>query len=273
MMATNWMCVPQQWRVAMELKESDLRAPWPTTHWSLVGRTGAAGLEERRQAISSVLSIYSPVLRGHLISRWRIKQDRVNDVLHDFLLSKVLVDSILGLADQDRGRFRTFLARSLDNFVRNYFRDQSRKKRGGDRIESLDTVLDPMDHASSPRDAFDYAWARQVLGQAVKRMRTHCRITNRRDIWGIFRSRILRPTLSNLEPVAYAELVREFRLKSPRQAINLLKTGIRMFARSIRGVLFLYEKDERELDSEIRDLWRAVSRPQATTRKISKHPR
>jgi hypothetical protein len=251
----------------IELKRANARAAWPTTRWSLIGSAGAAGAQEKHQAISSIVSAYTPVLRGHLFARWRMKQDHVDDLLHEFLLSKVLVDGIIGLADRSRGRFRHFLAKALDNFVRNHFRDETRIKRGGNKIEPLDNQMNQMDSGGPPADAFDYAWARQVLGQSVRRMRMHCTKTKRRDVWGIFRGRVLRPALLELEAVAYAELVREFGLKSPRHATNVLMTATRMFARTVRGVLSLYESDERDFDDEICDLWRAVSSPRAKSGK------
>jgi len=43
-----------------------------------------------------------------------------------------------------------------------------------------------------------------------------------------------------------------------------------MFARAVQDVIFQYEKDKRDLDAELRDLWRAVSQPRARTARIYK---
>lgn len=241
------------------------------THWSLVGRAGIVGPEQGRQAIARILTLYAPVLRGHLLMRWHIKPHEADDVVQDFLLSKVLLANILQLAEQSRGKFRTFLASALDNFVRNRLRDENRLKRGGNRNISLENAPVLPDQDGSPPDCFDYDWARQVLGQSVRRMHAHCAKIDRADIWGVFRGRILAPNLLGRELVPYTTLVHDFNLHSPRRASNVLMTGIRMFDGMVRGVIGLYAKDEDEIEGEIRDLWKAVSRPNSAPRRRQLH--
>jgi DNA-directed RNA polymerase specialized sigma24 family protein len=236
------------------------RANWPTTHWSLVGRVGTAIDKDRREAIVSIVRIYSPVLRRQLFNRWRLRHDQVDDLLHEFLLSKILSECILGLANPDRGRFRTFLATALDNFVRNWLRDRDRKKRGGHRNVQLDEGTDLVGSVVAPNDSFDYGWARQVIGQSVRRLRLHCEQANRPDIWGVFRGRILQPSLLGVPPSSYATLVGKFRLESTRRATNVLVTGVRLFKRSVYAVLGQYLSDGHEIDEELHDLWQAVSK-------------
>jgi len=241
---------------------NDARHPhvWPTTHWSLVGRAGSGTVEDRRRALSALVQIYIPVLRWHLLTRRGIRFDRVDDFLQEFLLSKILEKEILQLADRGRGNFRTFLATALDRFVINQIRDQSAAKRGGFRRGEVEEDSLPPAHTLVPGNSFDYAWARQVIGQAIRRMQRQCAANHRDDIWRVFRGRVMLPALRQAEPISYAALVEECGLESASQASNILVSANRMFVRALRQTLAVYQETESEIDDEIRDLWAAVSR-------------
>jgi RNA polymerase sigma-70 factor (ECF subfamily) len=240
---------------------------WPTTHWSLVDLAGSEGASERRQALTSLIQIYMPVLRRHLLSRRGVRPDQVDDLLQSFVLSKLLEQDILRLADQSRGKFRTFLATAIDRFVLNSYRDQNASKRGGQQPAQLSNESNVRDDQPAPVDTFTYAWACQVLGQSIRRMRVACDTNHRPEVWAIFRGRILMPCLRNRQPVAYVDLVAKFGLRSPSQASNVLITANRMFARELRNTIGAYQRDEQDIESEIRDLWQAVSRGGAGRRR------
>jgi len=241
---------------------SDHAASWPTTHWSLIDDAGAGGTEVRRQALTLLLKIYLPVLRSHLLKRGTRGQN-VDDLLQEFLVSRILEKNILQLADQGRGNFRSFLATALDNFLRNAHRDESAAKRLAVQANTLEDDANLPAAGATPGDSFDYAWARQVLGQAIRRMRRQCAQGHRADIWGVFKRRILLPALRNVEPTPYGELVESLHIDSATQASNLLVTAGRMFTRCLRNILSAYQVSQEDIETEIRDLWQAVSRPGA----------
>jgi len=251
--------------VSVMLKKAADRRAWPTTHWSLVGRAGGAGVEDRRRALTSLVQIYMPALRWHLQNRRGVRSHQVEDLLQEFLLSKVLNKGIVGMAKKERGSFRTFMATALDRFVQNRLRDQRALKRGGGAVELTDGPIPEVD-SSNPAQSFDYAWARQVIGQVIRRMRRECCRNRRPDIWEVFKNRILLPALHNVDPVPYIELAQKLRIDSACRLSNVLVTANRMFARTLRQILRAYEKDESAIDGEIRALWQAVSRPRAGIR-------
>jgi len=242
-------------------RASDNNDLWPTTHWSLVGQAGSGNDAERRQALTELIARYLPVLRRHLLLFRRVSRDQVDDLLQEFLLSKILEQAILERADQNRGKFRSFLATALDRFVLNRQRDERALKRSPNRAGALDDAAEPVDVGVRPEAVFDIAWARQVLGQAVRRMRRDCRERNRADIWGVFRARILDPCLLHAKPVPYADLVRRFGFASPVHASNILVSANRMFERSLRRTISAYEREKSQIDQELMDLWDALARP------------
>jgi hypothetical protein len=233
---------------------------FPATRWSLVARVGGTH-EDRQQALSDLLSAYLPALRAHLVCCKRLPADRAEDVLQEFVAQKILQKNALAQADRELGRFRTFLLTALDRFLANCLRDQRAGKRapaGG--WVAFDEELDRADRERSPSDAFDVAWARQVIDEALRRMQAECAATSRPDVWEVFECRVVGPLLRGTPPPEYRHLVERFGLSSPTQASNLLVTAKRMYARTLRSAIAEYARDEDEIDAELADLQAILAR-------------
>jgi len=232
---------------------------FPTTHWSLVDRAGRGEGEAKRAALADLLRAYAPAMRSYLVNRRRVPQDRADDLVQSFVADKVLGGDFVGRAERERGRFRSFLVAALERHAINAARHAAALRRapaGG--AVALDERA--MGAAAPPAaEPFEVAWARQVLGQAIDRMRAECEANGRADVWGVFEGRVLGPTLGQSDPVPYAELVARHGLASPTQASNVLVTGTRMFARSLRAVVARYEPDDARVDEEIADLRQILS--------------
>jgi RNA polymerase sigma-70 factor (ECF subfamily) len=230
-----------------------------TTRWSLVQRAAGAalgaGMTLRGEALSELLRRYLPAMRSHLLARMRIPCDRVDDLLQGFIVRKILEYDLLARADQSRGKFRTLLLTSLDNYVRN----ELAKRSARDNAEAVSEDL-PSESQHQPGRDFDVPWARALLGQAIERMHQECIRSARADVWGVFDARILGPTLRDQPPMEYAQLVQRFKLKSPAHASNVLITAKRMFERTLRSLVAEYAEDESDVEAEIADLREVLSR-------------
>lgn len=237
------------------------RGRFPTTHWSLVARAGQDSTETKRQALGELLTRYLPALRAHLIHGKRLSPDNADDLLQEFVAAKLLEKELLGRADAELGKFRTFLLTALDRFLIDRFREENARKRspGEGRLQVLGDAAGQLP-ANSPSDAFDLAWARNVIDQTVQLMRAECETSERPEIWGVFECRLLNPMLHATEPIEYEELVTRFGLQSPSQASNLLMTAKRMFARVLRSVVGEYARESAEIDTEIRELMEVLAR-------------
>lgn len=230
---------------------------FPKTEWSVVHAAGQPESPLKRVALGTVLAVYLPVLRTHLVSQFRVNEDQANDWLQSFVLEKVLEKNLIAEADSRRGRFRSFLLRALNNFVIGQLRKNQAGKRCpvGESIQ-LDDVGDEdlAEVSSRGNDSFDLSWARNVLAQALERMQRQCAGDERAPIWRVFEARILGPLLEESEPVPYEALVAELQLDSVTQATNYLVTAKRMFNRVLREVIAEYSADPQEIEAEIRDL-------------------
>ncbi len=241
--------------------------PFPSTHWTSVGMAGADAAGAR-DALGRLLQRYMPALKTHLVLQMHVPAEQADDLLHGFVSEKVLEQGIIARADKERGRFRSFLRRALENHVISNFRRAGAQKRTPARADvlALDEATEPEAPGGDLPDAYDVAWARELLAEAVRRMQAECRQTGRADIWGVFECRLLSPSLEGTEPLPYAELVERFGLLSPVQAANVLVTAKRMFARHLRSVVAEYAEEEADVEEEIGELKAILAGPRAGSR-------
>ena len=229
---------------------------FPTTRWSLVARAGQNDTEARREALEQILVRYLPALRAHLTCGKGLEPGTADGLAHGFGARKRPDKDLIAGAEQDLGKFRTFLLTALNRFMINQFRDERAKKRAPCDGVVLG-VSDPTWLAqteASPSVAFDVAWARSIVTEAVRRMRAECQESNRMDLWGVFECRVLGPALEGSDPVDYEQLARRFGFQSPTQASNVLVTAKRMYARTLRLVVGEYARSSGEIESEIGEL-------------------
>lgn len=228
---------------------------FPVTRWTLVERAGDGQFHLRRLALEELLRLYWPALQARLRRRGRTPLDQIDDVLQGFVCDKIVEDDLLKHCIRGEGKFRTFLLTTLDR----YLVDQHRRRRADRRAPDRAAALDPdFDIASTsegdPSDESDLVWARQALGEALRRMRLECEDTGRLDVWHVLNDRLLAPMLEGAAVVSYEDLARRFNLPDPMQAANLLTTGKRSFRRKLREVVGQYAANDQEAEREILEL-------------------
>lgn len=150
---------------------------FPTTHVSLV--LAAGGTDSQAQdALSSLCRIYWYPLYA-FIRRQGHSADEAQDLTQGFV-ARLLEKKAVREFRQERGRFRSFLLASLQNFLANQ-RDAARAQKRGGGISplSLDIAtgsgdqryrLEPRDNLT-PERIFEKQWALAVLNQAIGRVR------------------------------------------------------------------------------------------------------
>src|SRR4051812_46362743 len=108
-----------------------------TTRWSVVSQTCATESVVASAALEKVCADYWFPLYAY-VRRQGHSPENAQDLTQQFF-AHLLEVKALGVADRTRGRFRTFLLTSLQNFLRNEWKKGNREKRGGGRqFVSLD---------------------------------------------------------------------------------------------------------------------------------------
>lgn len=146
-----------------------------TTRWTQVSRAKADSPEGRRALADLCNAYYEPVTT---FLRCQLRDaDAAREVAHDFF-AHLLAGGAIANAEQERGRFRSFLLGAVKHFVSNRRAAGRRLKRGG-RVENIsinDTEAFSVPDAGmlSPDAAFDRQWALTVVALALEALRLEC---------------------------------------------------------------------------------------------------
>jgi len=156
-----------------------------TTRWSLILSAATVGKEEQqaRDALAEICRTYWRPIFSFVCRRGYSKED-AQDLTQDFFVV-ILEQNWLQHADSKRGRFRSLLLRSLQNFLINAAEKTHAHKRGGDlEFVSWDNwaAEEPYElsvpaHALDslpPERLFDLSWATTVVERALRHLREEC---------------------------------------------------------------------------------------------------
>jgi len=157
-----------------------------TTHWSVVVRAGDATAPDAQAALAQLCQTYWYPLYC-CVRRHGYPPEAAQDLTQAFF-AKLLEKRRIAEADPERGRFRTYLLRSLENFLRTEHRDATTQKRGGGHdIVSWDAqmaeeryALEPADGAT-PAAVFERQWAGALLEEVLARLRREFSVSGRAE--------------------------------------------------------------------------------------------
>ena len=200
------------------MNSSVRQSDFDSTRWSLIELAGGEDGSQRRKALEKLLSGYLPALRAHLIIQKRLKADTAEDLLHDFVTDKILQGDLLSRADHTKGRFRSLLLKSLNNYLVDRYRHRKSTDPIAENTQSLDELgsRNP-DHPQqrSDIDVFDAVWARTILLTAISDLQKGCEEDNCPKIWDLFEHRLLRPLLEEKPARPYDQLLDRLGFDSP----------------------------------------------------------
>jgi RNA polymerase sigma-70 factor (ECF subfamily) len=134
-----------------------------------------ADSDESRKALSMFSDAYWPPLYAFIRRRGHPSSD-AQDLTQSFF-AYLLEHESLSHADQTKGRLRTFLLGSLENFLANEYKFSRRIKRGGGReILSLDENFAQVEAAMTATAelgnlaSYDVLWASNIVEHAWKNL-------------------------------------------------------------------------------------------------------
>ena len=156
-----------------------------TTRWSLVlaGANADSDQQKAAEALAELCRTYWRSIFSYVCRRGYSPED-AQDITQDFFLM-ILKTNWLRQADRGRGRFRSLLLRSVQNFLHNVADTNRTLKRGGavqfvswdawmaeapSQISISRHALDSL----APERLFDLRWAATVVEQALRRLGEEC---------------------------------------------------------------------------------------------------
>lgn len=167
-----------------------------TTHWSVVAAVGAQETTQAAAALEALCRTYWYPLYAYVRRRGHGPEE-AQDLTQEFF-ARLLAKDYLRRADRERGRFRSFLLKSLQHFLVNeWVRGQARKRGGGEKLVPLDEALAERLYqqepavAHPPESLYDRRWAVTLLDRAMERLGADYAAAGKRGLFDQFKGLLL----------------------------------------------------------------------------------
>ena len=216
--------------------------------------------ESARQALSGFCEAYWPPLYSFLRHRGHPSAD-AQDLVQGFF-AHLLEQHTLTRADQQKGRLRTFLLTSLQNFLFNeYDRVRALKRGGGRQIVSIEEHLPEAEAAMlatshlSDAGCYDLVWASNIVTRAWQRLQNEF-VAEGKAEW----LEELRPFVAggSITPPNQEEAAA--RLGVPIATLRTWLSRLRQrFRESLRAEVASTVSDSADVDGELRHLYQILT--------------
>lgn len=223
-----------------------------TTHWSIVLRGGARGTRDADEALAALCQTYWLPL--YSFARRKTPDTHEAQDLTQAFFVKLLEKNAFAAASPERGRFRSFLLTSLQNFLANEWKKGQTQKRGGGAMPiSLDWAagesrlhLEPA-HELTPERLYERQWALTLLDQVVNRLAAEFASSGKERQFAL-----LKESLTG-DRIDYSSIAAELGMTpdATRQAVHRLRKRYREL---LRDEVAQTVDDPREIDQEIQSL-------------------
>jgi RNA polymerase sigma-70 factor (ECF subfamily) len=236
-----------------------------TTRWSLIlsAANSKNGEQKAREALDELCRSYWRPIFSFVWRRGYSMQD-AQDLTQDFFV-RILEPGWLQHADPNRGRFRSLLLKSLQNFLVNAAERTHTRKRGGD-VEFI-SWDDWMSEAPSqlsisghtldslpPERFFDLRWAVTVVEHALRRLSEECEVKGKRRLFHSLSSHLT----AERDEVSFAQLSAELGI-AESAVIKQLHNLRQRYRSLLRDEVAHTVADPAEVEDEIRYLCAALA--------------
>jgi RNA polymerase sigma factor (sigma-70 family) len=245
---------------SLAAEEGGAPGNFATTRWSLILTSADLGSDDQKskQALAELCRLYWRPIFSFVCRRGNSPED-AQDLTQDFFLM-MMEGNWLKHADPNRGRFRSLLLKSLQNFLNDAVAKKRAQKRGGEMqfVSWDDWMAEAPSQLTIPAKAleswpaerlFDLRWAATVVEQALRRLREECESQQKLRAF-----EVLRPCLgAEREDVSYPTLSQT--LGVPEATVKRLVHRLRQRYRTLlREEVAETVADPAEIDDEIRHL-------------------
>jgi RNA polymerase sigma-70 factor (ECF subfamily) len=229
-----------------------------TTHWSVVLAAGRSNSASASDALAQLCQTYWYPLYAY-VRRSGYSAHDAQDMTQAFF-ARLLERHAVATVGPEKGKFRSFLLASMNNFLADERDKAQAQKRGGGRIIALDSeaaearYLQQPSEALTPEKLFDQRWALTLLEEVYQRLR---QLYEREGKAALFQS--LRFSLTGeRNAVPYAELAGKLGLSegAVKVAVHRLRQRYR---RLLRELIAETVSAPEEVEEELRCLLRTLA--------------
>jgi len=224
---------------------------FPTTEW-----TRMLDHPQREVILAELCRAYWKPVYCYLRSMG-FSNEQAKDLTQGFFTEKILGKEFVQKADRTKGRFRSFLLRSVRNYAISV-------QRTGKPQESLDDNQSVHPAPTDPETEFNRAWADKVLHEVLDELERECRQRNKTTHWRVFHDWLLEPEIGGRKRTM-RDLCAEYGLADASTAYHMIENMKRRFRSLLYGHLVPLAGPDAKIELEIREFIEIFSRGAAKT--------
>ena len=239
-------------------------SPFPTTRWTLILELDDNTEMNRTRALDELCRLYWYPIYAHIRQRGHSVED-AEDLTQGFF-AHIIASETFSLADEARGKLRSFLLGALTRFLNREHRKQNALKRGGDvHIVSMDEAFENKNGETryrrepatgdDPEKAFVRRWTNTIIEQTQQELRDEYVARKRGDHFDAF----LPYLFWNSGEARYDEVAAALKL-SPEAVRTAVVRLRKRFGESLRKQIRFTVEDDSQIDGEIRELFAAFNK-------------
>ncbi len=222
----------------------------------MVLAAGEHPCERSRDAMRALCAAYwSPLFQ--YVRRQISDPQEAEDLTQDFF-RHLLEKKVVTQATPERGRFRSYLLTSLNNYLKNEWERRSAEKRGGGKtfvpIDSAQLKeATPVDRELSPEQAYERQWAVTLLNRALDVLQSELNEAGKSAMFDT-----LKPYLTQAaDAPSYAAVATELGISegAVKAAVHRLR---KRFRQIVRGEVSQTVSSPADIDDEITHLFRSL---------------
>jgi hypothetical protein len=170
--------------------------------------------------------------------------EQAKDLTQGFFTDKVLGQDLVQKADREKGRFRSFLLRSVHNYAVSALRSSK-------ACASLEAAPDFGTTSDDPEVQFNRAWADELLQEVLKELEQECRSRDKLTHWQVFREWLFEPRIA--ASPAMSEICVKYGISDSSTAYHMIENIKRRFRAILRDRLSQLAGSEDEIEVDIRE--------------------
>jgi len=234
-------------------------AAFVTTHWSVVVKAGLSNTPRAHQALSHLCETYWYPLYTYVRKRGYSPED-AQDRTQEFF-ARLLERNWVADADQEKGRFRSFLLTAMTRFLADEWDKARAQKRGGGvppvplQFDMAETRygIEPADNLT-PERSFERRWALTLLEEVLKRLQAEYGEEDRANLFAALNPCLVGERTSQ----PYAELATRLGMTEAavKSAVHRLRQRYRQL---LRDEIAQTVASPDEVDEELRQLFAVLA--------------
>jgi RNA polymerase sigma-70 factor (ECF subfamily) len=230
-----------------------------TTHWSVVLTAGHSDTARAQAALEKLCRTYWYPLYAYVRRRGQSPED-AKDLTQEFF-ARLLERNWVGRADQQKGRFRSFLLSAMNHFLADEWDKARAQKRGGGQMpvpSQFDTAEtryghEPVDK-TTPEQNYERRWALTLLDTVLQRLRSEYEREGRAELFAALHSCLV----GDRTDQPYAELAGKLGVSESavKSTVHRLRQRYRQL---LRDEIAQTVAEPGEIDEELHHLFAALA--------------